>query len=294
MGVHTHDEIDWAERVGVLRRSDRLHADTHREIARRLVGQLPDEPTVVDVGCGTGGMSAAFAEALRERGGTVTLVDAVPVLLTEAEAEVRAAAGDAVRVTTVLADAADDQLLAAVPAAQLVWASRMVHHLPDQQAGLRRLLHLVREGGTLALAEGGLEPCQLPWDLGVGQPGLERRLQGAQGRWFVGMRSGMDGAVRMPYGWPVAMTEAGLTGVGSFGVLTDHPAPAGDEVRDAACDRLAWLAEVGKDWLDDTDLQAVRRLADPADPAYLGTRDDIFWLSADTVHYGRRPGADRA
>ncbi|MQA11204.1 MAG: methyltransferase domain-containing protein [Pseudonocardiaceae bacterium] len=287
--MHTHDDIDWSARLSVMRRGDLLRAGALRDTARRLSTGLPEDARVLDIGCGTGGMGIALAELLGERGGgTVVLVDAVPELLDEAGTAVRAVAGEVVRVHTVLADLAGDELVELLDPAHLVWASRVLHHLPDQQAGLNRLTRTVRTGGTLAISEGGLQTSCLPWDIGVGEPGLEERLHAAREEWFRGMRAGMPDAVRMPYGWPVALAEAGLTAVSSFSYLVDHPAPASHEAREHAIERVGWLAEVGEEWLSEQDRQVVRRLLDPADDAYLGARDDLFLLYADTIHCGRK------
>lgn len=289
MGTHTHDEVDWAQRLPVFQRSDRLRVAPHRETARRLGERIPAGARVLDIGCGAGGMSVAFAEVLSEHGGgALVLVDAVPEMLAEAERAVGEVAGDNVEVRTVLADAAGERLPELVSPGDLVWASRVLHHLPDQQAGVVRLAGMVRPGGVLAICEGGLRPSCLPWDLGVGEPGLETRLEAAREAWFRGLRAGIEGVVRMPYGWGTALANAELTDVEAFSVLTDHPAPASAEVREHVCENIKWISETATEWLGEQDLLAVRKLLDPADAAYLGARDDLFLLSADTVHCGRK------
>jgi SAM-dependent methyltransferase len=290
---HTHDDHDWAARLVNLRRADAVDEDANREVARRLVARLPTHATVVDVGSGAGGMSAQFASALREAGGgTIVLVDAVPELLTAAAEQVRVTLGSdnkGVELRTVLADAADPTLPEQVPAADLLWASRVVHHLRDQQEGLRLLARLITPGGWFALAEGGLGTRCLPWDVGVGAPGLIDRLIDARTRWFAGMRAEMADAVRLTVGWTRALRDAGLVDVTSFSFLIDHPDPVSDSVRDAIVEWLEFHAEAAEDRLDEQDKAAVRRLLDPADPAYVGARDDLFYLSCNSVHLGRRP-----
>jgi SAM-dependent methyltransferase len=268
-------------RLGTL---DELNADTLRELALRLLG--PRTRTVVDVGSGAGGMSAAFAETMSDSGGTVILVDAVPELVGAAAERVRAAAGQRVEVRTVHADAASDALLDQVPRADLVFASFMVHHLPDQQRGVDRLAALVDPGGRLALVEGGLDQRCLPWDVGVGEPGLQERLSAARGEWFRRMRADMEGVVRLPVGWNRAMTDAGLTDVKSFSYLIDHPAPPTDRVREAVLQWLSGLREMAREWASDADLDAADQLLDPDSPHYVGCRDDVFVLAAHSVHVG--------
>ncbi len=282
---HHHHHIDWARRLAQLRMADALDADALRPVAQRLVGGLTAaEPVVVDVGCGAGGMSVLFARALAERGGgTVVLVDTTPELLAEAERAVTAENG--VKVEAVQADLGEDPL----PAADLVWASGVVHHLADQQATLNTLAGALNSDGTLAIVEGGLSMSCLPWDLGVGRPGLEDRLDAARAEWFAAMRASTPGAVAMPYGWPVALRRAGLDDVTSAGVLIDHPMPGSDLLRDYVVHRIGWLAEAAADWLTAEDHATVAALIDPDGPDFLGAREDFYLLGVKTVHSGRKP-----
>jgi hypothetical protein len=116
---------------------------------------------------------------------------------------------------------------------------------------------------------------------------LEYRLLAARDEWFGELRAGMTDSVPLPYGWNIALEKAGLTDVGAFSFLHDHPAPGSEPLRNFVADRMEWLAQVTGDRLGDTDRATVARLVDPADPAYVGARDDIFVLGTRTVHYGR-------
>ncbi|MFC7613192.1 class I SAM-dependent methyltransferase [Actinokineospora soli] len=234
-------------------------------------------------------MAAAFAAALAVRdGGRVVLVDATPELLAAAVDAVREAAGDKVETVAVEFDAADDGLVDAVPAADLVWASRVVHHLPDERAGVERLAGLVRSGGTLALVEGGLGKRCLPWDIGIGRPGLEERLHAARAEWFTRMRGGMEGVVRAGVGWNRLLADAGLSDVRSFSYLVDLPAPGSPELRRFVADYLDWISGMAAEFLTEDDLATVARLIDPNGPDWVGNRDDVFILAASTVHLGTR------
>lgn len=285
--AHSHDGIDWAGWFERLRGADELAADALRQVAARLV--RPDTRVVLDVGSGAGGMSAAFAEAL-PAGGTVVLVDTGPELLDAATAHVRAVGGERVEVRAVQADADTDALLDLVPRADLVFASFVVHHLPDQQRGVERLAALVKPGGRLALVEIGLEQRCLPWDLGLGEPDLQGRLLAARGEWFCQMRATMDGVVRLPVGWNRALTDAGLVDVTSFSYLVDRPAPPTDEVRTAVLDWLSGIRDVADPWISEPDLRVIGELLDEQSPHYVGRRDDVFVLTAHTVHLGTAPG----
>jgi len=184
-------------------------------------------------------------------------------------------------------DLADLRLALGEPA-DLVWASASVHHAADQQAAVDALVGLLGAGGRLALAEGGLPARHLAWDLGVGDPGLEVRLDAAQDRWFAAMRAGLPGAVRMPYGWGECLRRAGLTSVSARTTLFERELPLTDaevnRVLDKLAHRIDHLRPAGL--LDPADLDAWDRLLDSADTAWLGLREDIYWLDARTVHMG--------
>lgn len=297
MPPHTHDGIDWVDRLAHLRQADAANAFAYRQVADRLIDTVPaPRPTVIDVGCGAGGMSAALATALRVKAttghfdssvsaGTLVLVDAVPELLAAAA---ETAAGCGVEVRTHRADLAGPDSLASVPPADLVWASNVVHHLPDQRSAVAALARLLAPGGWLALAEGGLSMRCLPWDLGVGEPGLQDRLVAAHGTWFHRMRTDMPDAVRLPYGWNRVLTEAGLCDITAFSYLVDVPAPLSETDRDGVVSWLTWMSHATADLLDPTDTDTLGHLLDPTDPAYVGARDDVFMLKASTVHLGRR------
>jgi SAM-dependent methyltransferase len=290
--THTHDGIDWATRLAAMRRADEVDAAANRSVAARVVGLVGQGATVVDIGPGAGGMSAALAEAILARGGgRMVLVDAVPELLSAAASRVRqalAAANGRVEIDTLKVDAASGELAGLLPSVDLIWASRVVHHLPDQRKGIDGLVRALRPGGWLVLAEGGLPMRCLPWDVGVGEPGLADRLTAAGDRWFAQMRGTMPGAVRLPVGWNRVLADAGLVEVSSFSYLVDLPAPAPEHVRQSVVDWLTWVGGIAEDHLSASDWQAVRQLLDPADPAYAGARDDVFILRASTVYSGRK------
>ena len=184
-----------------------------------------------------------------------------------------------------------ERLADQLPPADLVWASRVVHHLPDQQRAIDGLARVLAPGGWLALGEGGLATRCLPWDLGIGEPGLGNRLTAARDNWFVGMRAEMPGVMSLPVGWNKALEAAGLTGVSSFSYVIDHPAPASEE-RPAV---RRGLARAGCPASARTSCptptgETVTRLLDPADEAYVGARDDVFVLGASTVYLGQKAG----
>ncbi|MBM7772199.1 SAM-dependent methyltransferase [Actinokineospora baliensis] len=282
--AHSHDQLDWSARLGPMRRADEVESDVLRTVARRLLALLPARPVVVDVGSGTGGMACALAEEMGDEGGRIVLVDSEPALQAVAEARVREVVGDRVDVVTVLGDAME--LADLVPPADLLWASGVVHHLPDQLACLTALAGLLRPGGLFALREGGLNTRCLPWDLGLGEPGLQDRLIAARDAWFAQLRATMPDSVRLPLGWNLALVKAGLVDVASFSYLVDLPAPAPAPVRHAVADWLGGLAAVAGPGLAQSDQTTLRRLLDPDSPDWVVDRNDVFVLGASTVYLG--------
>ncbi|MBA8823025.1 SAM-dependent methyltransferase [Saccharopolyspora lacisalsi] len=285
MHSHSSDGIDWDTRLRQLRETDALTAPETAALAEKLL--LPADRTVVDIGSGAGGSAAALAAAL-PAGGVVTLVDSAPELLTAAVEHVHETAPGA-EVRTAEVDAATDEVRTAAEPADLVFASFAVHHLPDQAAGIRRLSALVRPGGRLAIVEFGLPTRVLPWDVGLGAPGLEGRLAAAGDEWFRRMRADMPGATRLPTGWPAALTASGLERVHSWSYLIDRPAPLSGPALDVVVRRLEGMRETARTEGWNEDAEVVDQLLDVDGQHYVGHRDDVYYLTANTVHVGTRP-----
>jgi SAM-dependent methyltransferase len=298
-------EIDWAEEASRLRASAEGEAEWNRMVASSLL--RPGDKVAVDVGCGGGGMAKALADALTA-GGTVVGIDADPDVLEQA----RQYTAGAVRCELVSMDHGAEPLRKAIGApADLVWAAGSVHHAADQQAAVDALASLLAPGGRLALAESGLPARSLPWDLGVGEPGLEARLDLAQDRWFKMMRDSLSGSVRMPYGWTDALTRAGLVEVTTQSVLTESPAPLAPERLEQVIsqfqlrvDRLdpsqashghghghghGLVVSGDLEGLSAEDLATWKQLLDPEDEHYLGRRTDLAVLAVRSIHLGHAP-----
>src|ERR687897_3766852 len=92
--------------------------------------------SAVDVGCGAGGAACALAAALGPSG-RLTALDVDPRLVVAARRRA-ADAGVSGRIGFAVGDVGAPCLPPG--SAELVWASGVVHHLADQQAGVDRLL----------------------------------------------------------------------------------------------------------------------------------------------------------
>src|SRR5882757_1522956 len=277
---HSSYTVDWAEQAEHLHDQADIDAAWNTAVAEQIV--RASDRFAVDAGCGAGGMTRALAVALPAEARVVGIDGSAEVL------EVAARQTTDERITFIQAAYEDGFAASVSQPADLVWASASVHHASDQQAAVDRLAELLAPGGRLALAEGGLPAHYLPWDVGVGAPGLEERLVAAGQRWFERMRAELPGATRMPYGWPTALRRAGLDAVRTRTVLTEQAAPLPDnavaiEALRSQVDRLA-----DTDLLDADDRAAWQRLLDPSAAEWLGARDDLYVLRARSVHTGER------
>lgn len=239
----------------------------------------------MDAGSGPGVVACLFAEEFP--GARVTAVDGSGPLLERARDRAARLGVDG-RFSTVTGELPDalDEL---DRPADLLWASRSLHHLGDQRAGLAAFAERLAPGGTLALLEGGLPARYLPRDIGIGRPGLQSRLNAAEEEWFSRMRAELPGAVAEPEDWPALLTSAGLKPTRTRTFLLDLPAPADEAARDYAAAYFTRLRDGLGDALDADDRATLDRLLDPADPQSLHHRADLFVLDAYTVYTAVRP-----
>lgn len=281
---HPAGDFDWAAMADMLE----LEGETYGS----YLGQAIDEfrtltpGRILEVGSGPGVAACLLAAAFPDA--EVTAVDGAAELLARAEER---AARLGVRLRTRVVELPDG--LAELPRADLVWSAMVVHHVGDQQDALNRLAGLLEPGGALAIAEGGLPTRWMPRDLGFGRPGLQTRLDAIMAERFDRMRAEMPGAVRTVEDWPGMLRAAGLVDVHSKTFLVDHPAPLPEAPRRWVrqwLERHRRMAGEPGDFLAADDLATLDRLLDPADPAGVDQRSDLYVLSAQTVHFGRRSG----
>lgn len=286
---HGHGtDIDWEAMADQLEGSGSLRLPALRATAARLRALAgPDRPVrrVLDVGSGPGVLACVLAEEFPEA--EVVAVDGTRPLLDRALARAERL-GLGGRVTALHAEFPGG--LADLGEADLVWTSQVVHHIGDQQAALGALAAALRPGGRLAVAEGGLPMRFLPRDIGVGEPGLQARLDAYQAEWFTAMRAELPGSVAVREDWPRMLRTAGLAEVTSFTTLLDLPAPLPDAARRYLHGHLTRLREGLSDGLLTADLPALDALLDPEGPDGILHRPDAFLLTADTVITGVREG----
>ena len=274
------DPFDWDLRGEELEREAELDLGWIEQTLEWLAAGPGVVEHVVDLGSGPGVAAAALATAFP--GATVTAVDGSRPLLDRALARAERV-GLGGRVETLQHDLA--QGLATIPQGDVLWISRVLHHLPDPAAALTALHGRLRPGGRIVVVEGGLPARWAPEDLGVGRPGLQARLDVAMSEALLslpgrhGIRPGTD--------WAGLLRAAGFSDVATRNWLDDVPAPAPAAVRARVRDRLLMARDGLAEHLEPGDLAAVGRLVDPADPLGVTLRPDLFWLSVQTVHSGR-------
>ncbi|AKJ09606.1 SAM-dependent methyltransferase [Streptomyces incarnatus] len=283
---HTHGgDIDWSAMAALLETEAEVCAPAYTRALAWLGKEVTEPGLIVDAGSGPGVIACLMAETFP--GARVVAADASEPLLERARARA-ARQGVADRFDTLAGELPESLAELDYPA-DLLWASRSLHHLGDQRAALAAFGSRLAPGGTLAILEGGLHARYLPREIGFGRPGLQARLDVVQEERFARMRAELPGAVAETEDWPALLTAAGLKHTGTRSFLLDIPAPLPDRARAFVVGALTRARDVLGDALDAEDRATLDRLLDPADPAGAHRRPDVFVLSAHTVHRAVRP-----
>ncbi len=267
-----------------LRNNDRLYHGVYAEI----VGWLdpPQGGSVLEAGSGAGGFTQLLAEKVGPLTGTVTALDQDAEML-EVARDFIGEGAVAGAVTYQQGDMANLPFDAG--SFDLVWSSRTVHHLPDQLAAVRELVRVLKPGGWLALREGPIRTRFLPDDIGIGEPGLDDRLDVAFHRWFAANVRGGEGSVRYPFGWTQMLADAGLQDVTAKSFLLEALPPFDDV-------QISYMGRHLKRWLEDDerrdmlmpgDAEILEQLTDPSSEQFVFGRPDLYLQETVTVYAGR-------
>ncbi|MBT1636913.1 class I SAM-dependent methyltransferase [Clavibacter michiganensis] len=249
-----------------------------RRLARDTAGRV-----VVDLGAGTGTGSVALARRFDRA--EVVAVDASEAML-DRVAERAVVDGLADRIRPVRADL--DDAWPALPPADVVWASLVLHEVQDPAGLLRRIHDGLAPGGLVAVVEMDGPPRFLPDDLDLGPdlagPGLADRLDDAVTHGGTGGPSHPD--------WAPWLRDAGLVDVATRAFPLD--ADPADPIAAAATlpYARAWLARVrarSADRLAPADVAALDALLDADGPHALARIPGLRLRGTRTAYVGRRP-----
>ncbi|MFI6010829.1 class I SAM-dependent methyltransferase [Streptomyces sp. NPDC051243] len=277
---HDHTDIDWSEMAPLLEAQAELFTPLCEHALAWLAKRQTEPGLIVDAGSGPGVVACLLADTFP--GARIVAVDGSGPLLERARARAeRLGVADRFGTLTGELPGVLDDL--DYPA-DLLWASRSLHHLGDQRAALAAFAARLTHGGTLALQEGGLPARFLPRDLGFGRPGLQARLDVLEEEWFAAMRADLPGSVAEAEDWPALLTAAGLRPTGTRTFLLDLPAPTTDRARAYVVASLTRTRDALADHLDADDRATLDRLLDPDDKASVHHRPDVFVLAAQTVY----------
>jgi SAM-dependent methyltransferase len=294
MTPHQHDQQDhdssrddddlWAAWGDRLERQAEVELAWVRDAAGWLADLRGGPPrAVIDAGAGPGVTACALAQTFPDA--TVTALDATREFL-DRTTQRAARLGVADRVQTWEADLHDR--LTRSPGADLVWAARVLHHLPDPVQGIRGLGGLLGDGGLLAVVEGGLPMRSLPGGYGVGSPATLQRIEAHLSDFAVEAFGLSAAAMNGARDWPLLIEDAGLRHVRSRTFLLDLPAPVDDAVRRVVDTHWREASDQLGDRLGADERAALDVLLDPSDPRALLNRPDLFLLAASTVHVAAR------
>lgn len=277
---HNHKHTGTSE---FLNLSDRFFAPLDRQIVEWL--QVAPGSRVLDAGCGGGSMTRLLARAAGS-GGEVFGLDANPQLIEWNRSQVKDTTDVAQQIQFQEGDVL--HLPFEDGTFDLVWCSRVIHGLSDQLAGVRELARVVRPGGQVVLREGRLPLQFLPFDVGLGDPGLEGRLEVAHTQMFANWRSSLPNGVAYPYGWSHMLREVGLNSVMPKSFLYEFASPLEASQKDYL---EAWLSGYfhrpeHEQRLSARDISTLEQLLDPASPHYAFARNDLHGIVVESIYVG--------
>ncbi|MFE1952524.1 class I SAM-dependent methyltransferase [Streptomyces sp. NPDC059524] len=279
-GGHDSTHPDWVAMIPHLERNAEVYAPLYTQAMAWLRGTRPGGTgVIVDVGSGPGVVSCRLAEEFPQA--KVVAADPEEGLLARA-AERAAREGLADRVSTLRVEL--PHALDELPAADLMWAARSLHHVGDQRAAIAALAGRLAPGGTLALIEGGLPWRSLPRDFGMGRAGLQTRMDALEEEWFADMRASVPDSKADTEDWAGLLTDAGLVRPASRTFLLDLPAPLDPRARELVVELWRRRRDSLPQSVPAEDAAVLDRLLDPEDPQSLHRREDLFLLTAHTVH----------
>lgn len=281
---HQHGEIDPHERdqyIANLQQFDRVFDPIHRDMLNWL--NVAASTHILDAGCGAGGVTRLFTEI----GGADSHITALDV-----ESDVLAAAKKLlaeIPSTITYQEGSLHELPFADGQFELVWCSRVVHHMPDQLAAVRELRRVLKPGGRLALREDGLLMQLLPFDIGLGAPGLDERLNAVRAWEFAQLRPSIPASIAYPFGWTHLLRAANFTHVTVRSFLFETLPPFNADLSKFLLRHWGRLLEEEeiKARLSPEDQHVLAQLVNPNSPHFLLGRSDLHFVKVSTVYVGQ-------
>jgi len=217
---------------------------------------LARDAYVLDAGCGKGNHVQLLAERCRE--GRIVALDISP----EAIAGIKARFADS-ELKDRVAVHHGDVLKTPFEAASfdLAWSSHTMHILNDPVAGVRELARVVKPGGRVAIREDEYSARLLPLDIGIGEPGIESRIQAAFTKWFAADRLKRG---RVPFGWSRVLRNAGLSEIKVVSFTYQLSPPFSPMQTDYLRKFLRGKADL--EHLDASDKATLLRITEPGTP----------------------------
>lgn len=231
---------------------------------------------ILDLGSGPGIAAVALAAAFPSA--TAVAVDSSgPLLALVHERAVAKGVGD--RVRTEFVDL--EQPLDALGAADVVWASRVLHHMASPADILRQIHALLRPGGLLAIVEFGAAPHDtLPADFDVGDLGDAGFVERHAAAVVAAVTEHLPpGAVTLD--WPSLLADAGFEMVNRGELRLSLAAPLEESARRYVLQGLQASQPMVAERLAAADVATLAVLASDDDPRSVLHREDL------TVHLSR-------
>lgn len=134
------------------------YSDDVTRQALQLIGKLPDNAKIADIGCGTGGQTITLANNIQ---GDITAIDIMPEFIDKLDKKVEEL-GLKNRITTMVGSM--DKLPFSENELDLIWAEGSIYNL-GYENGLKYCHKFLKTGGYIAVSEGTWFTAERPKEI---------------------------------------------------------------------------------------------------------------------------------